>query len=67
MNHQSTSGAWYRSHRRHSCRKSLSTVASETGVSKGTISKFENGGNVTTGTLEKLLAAVGLKMVWVTK
>ena len=46
---------------------SINDLVAKTGVSKGTISEFENGANITTENLAMLLDAVGLKMVWVTK
>ena len=64
---QPTSGAWFKSHRRFTCQMSLNDLVAKTKVSKGTISKFENGANITTENLAKLLDAVGLKMAWVTK
>ena len=67
MTKQPTSGAWFKSHRRFTCQMSINDLVAKTGVSKGTISKFENGANITTENLARLLDAVGLNMAWVTK
>lgn len=39
-------------------------IIKRSGVPRGTLSKFERGGNATLATVGKLLDAIGFKMVW---
>ena len=42
--------------------KGFCQIAKEAGISKGTLSKFENKGTIKVATLEKILSPIGLEI-----